>query len=677
MENRKKFQKIALPGWLFAAGMVVYNELMLHLWITEDVSFWRLAAVAAFALGCGCVLALATALLPTERSGKIAAITLSVLVTVIWLTMYFVSDAYQVFMHPKTIIGGAGGVAEDYMDLIVSLLLRNLWRIGLMLLPILLYGLFCRCPKSGWKIRMHMAVMATYFYLLGIVVSQGPAGDAARFKEAYNFDSAVRCMGLNMALILEASGASVPDEEPAFIMTPTAPKETMPAAPQPEQETLPEEEPEVVYGDQIYEGIDFGDLAQQEGAAAIKSLYQYLDSLTPAKKNAYTGMFEGKNLILISAEAFTAEAIDPELTPTLYRMANQGILFKEYYQPAWGASTTSGEFSNLMGIVPTTGGMCMKEVRQQDMFLTIGNQLNDLGYHSVAYHNHNYDFYDRHKTHIEFGYDTFLAQFGGLEGITPEFPESDLEMIDISVPQYIDKQPFSIYYMTVSGHSVYTQKGHAQARKNFDKVAHLDCSEKVKCYLAAQLELEFAMESLLNQLEEAGIMDDTVIVMATDHYPYGLERSGTWNNNVDYLSELFGVDKCDKFIRDHSQLIIWSGCLEGQNIVVEDPVYSLDILPTISNLFGVEYDSRLLVGRDVFSDEEPIVLWPEHSWVTDKGTYDVSTRTFIPREGVTVEEGYVERISALVSNKITYSNSVLNHNFFNYLVEHVKPAEAE
>ncbi len=675
MKIREKLGKFSFPGWLFVIAVVVFNETMLHLWVTEELSFWRLAAVVLFALGCGCVLALLTALMPTEKAAKWAAVTVSVLVSVIWLTMYFVSDAYKVFMTPNTIVGGAGGVAEDYMDLIVSLLLRNLWRIGLMLLPSLLYGLFCRCPKSGWKLRMHMAVMASYFYLLGMVVSQGPAGDAARFDEAYNFDSAVRCMGLNMSLILEASGASAQDEEPSFVTTPVAaPQEAESEAP---EETQTEEEAAVVYGDQVMEGIDFGALAEDPANSPVKAIYQYLDSLPVEKKNAYTGMFEGKNLILISAEAFTSEVIDPELTPTLYRLANQGIKFEEYYQPAWGASTTSGEFSNLMGIVPTNGGMCMKEVRQQNMFLTMGKQLNALGYHSVAYHNHNYDFYDRHKTHIEFGYDQFLAQFGGLEGITPEWPESDLEMIDISVPQYIDKQPFSIYYMTVSGHSVYSQKGHAQARKNYDKVADLDYSETVKCYLAAQLELEAAMTSLVKQLEDAGIADDTVIAMATDHYPYGLEKSGTWKNSEDHLAELFGVDKCDKFIRDHSTLIIWSGCLEGQNIVVDTPVYSLDILPTLSNLFGVEYDSRLLVGRDVFSDAEPIVLWPEHSWKTDKGTYDVSTRTFTPNEGVTVEEGYVDRISAIVSNKITYSNSVLNKDFFNYLDKARNPGVSE
>ena len=321
----------------------------------------------------------------------------------------------------------------------------------------------------------------------------------------------------------------------------------------------------------------------------------------------------------------------------------------------------------LIGLVPTNGGSCMKETIQQNFFQTMGHQLQREGYYSVAYHNHFKDFYDRDRTHIHLGYDQFLARYGGLEGISPIWPESDLEMMDITVPQYIDHQPFSVYYMTVSGHCPYSLKENAMSAKNYDKVKDMDCSETIKGYYAANLELEYAMESLVNQLEEAGIADDTVIVLSTDHYPYGLERSSAWHNATDLLKELYGVDSYDNFLRDHNTLIIWSGCIEDQGIQVDDPVYSLDILPTLSNLFGVDYDSRLQVGRDVFSDAEPLVLWPNSSWKTDKGTYNASTSTFTPVEGAEVDDGYVKRISAIVVNKINYSRQVLNLDYFRSL----------
>ena len=264
------------------------------------------------------------------------------------------------------------------------------------------------------------------------------------------------------------------------------------------------------------------------------------------------------------------------------------------------------------------------------------------------------------------------ARYGGLEGITPIWPESDLEMIDVTVPQYIDHQPFSIYYMTVSGHCGYSLKENAQSRKNYDLVKDLDYVEAVKCYLASQLELEKAMTSLIKQLEDAGIADDTVIVIGTDHYPYGLERSTTWKNTADYICELYGVEKMDRFTRDSNALIIWSGCLEDMDLKVEEPVYSLDILPTLSNLFGVEYDSRLLVGRDVFSGEIPLVLWPDYSWKTDKGTYDATNGLFTPAQGASVGEDYIDYVSALVHNKFRFCSSVQSSYYFNTLSKLLK-----
>ncbi len=667
MNLREKKEDILFPGWLFVALMVLYNELVLHIWILEEFHFGRMAAVLCFALGFGGALAFLTSLMP-EEAEKWVAVAISACVSVFWLTEYFISDAYQVFMTPVTIISGAGGVAEDYFDLVMSLLGRNLWRIALMLAPVALYAYFCRCIGSEWKTRGILAAVAVAGYLLGIGAVNTLTHDAARFDRAYNFDSVVRCFGLNMALTLETTQGGAEEKEPAFVVPATQPAPP-PVPEEPDEETVVQEteEPVVLYGDNVIRKLDFEAMAASASNPNIGALHSYVNSLTPSGQNAYTGLFEGKNLILITAEAFTAEVIDPELTPTLYRLANEGIKFTNYYQPAWGASTTSGEFSNVVGLVPTNGGMCMKEPLQQDLFLTMGHQLQNLGYYSTAYHNHNADFYDRDRTHVHLGYDRFLAQYGGLEGITAMWPESDLEMIDISVPQYIDHQPFSIYYMTVSGHCIYSQKGNIQSKKHYDKVADLDMSETVKCYWACQLELEAAMASLVRQLEEAGIADDTVIAMATDHYPYGLEQSGTWKNTSDYLREWYGVKSYDNFIRDHNALILWSGCLEDKDIVIDDPVFSLDILPTLSNLFGVEYDSRLLVGRDVFSDAEPLVFWPDYSWITDKGTYNAVKGVFTPAEGAQVPEGYVDYITSLVANKITYSDSVLTLDYFNEL----------
>lgn len=664
MKMRDKIGRITFPGWLFVIVTVLYNELALHLWITDGLHFGRLSAVLTFALGLGCILAFLTGLLK-EKTRKWVVVGICVLISAFWLTEFFVRDSYKVFMTPKLMISGAGGVAQDYMKQVIIAVTSGWWRIGILLAPTVLYAIFCKAGRMNWKIRGILAAGAVAAYAAGLLLVNNFTPDAPKMKARYEFDEAADCFGLHMAVALETVRDNAGEEEPAFVAAPVAP--TLPA--EVPEETVEATEPPVVYGDNVMEALDFAALAESEGNRNIASVHSYVNSVTPTKQNEMTGLFEGKNLILITAEAFTAEVIDPERTPTLYRMANEGIKIEEYYQPAWGASTTSGEFSNVVGLVPVTGGMCMVEATQQNLFLTLGNQLQELNYWSGAYHNHLHDFYDRNRTHVHLGYDTFKGLYGGLEGVDAVWTESDKQMIDATIGDYIDNQPFSVYYMTVSGHCMYSKGENFQAKKNYHLVEDMDASEAVKCYHAAQLELEFAMEALVGYLEEAGIADDTLIVMATDHYPYGLERSATWQNTSDYLRELYGVEDYDQFSRDHSALIIWSAALEDKDITVEGPVYSLDILPTVSNLMGIDYDSRLLVGRDVFSDAPALALWPDYSWKTDKGRYDAKSDTFTPAEGQEVTEEYVDYISSLVSNKITFSRSVQSLDYYNCLAK--------
>ena len=664
--NRKT---LPVPGWLLVVFQILFCELLLHNWVTDTIEFSRLAIVSGFALGCGCLLALILSHLP-QKIQKGTALILSFLVVVLYMGEFILSETYQNFMTPQTMVAGAGGIAQDYLLLTLKMIGRNIGRILLLLAPILAYGFFCRPNKVLWRTRALLSYGTLLCYLLTLFSASMVTKDTNLLSDAYNFDSVVRSFGLNMGLTMEALQGVLPQPEPQFAQmtapVPAAPVQTPAKAPA-ATESAEEDDEEVEYGYSVLP-IDFAAAASASGQGAVASLHNYVNSLTPSKQNEFTGMFKGKNLILITAEAFSAELIDPELTPTLYRMATKGIQFKEYYQPAWGASTTTGEFSNLIGLVPTQGGTSMNETYQQDLFLTMGNQLQKLGYHSTAYHNHLKDFYHRNNTHPHLGYDKFIARYGGLE-IKGTWPESDLEMMDVTVPQFIDQQPFSIYYMTVSGHCEYSLKGNDMTEKNWDKVQHLEHSDIVKGYFAANLEFEYAMESLLRQLEEAGIADDTLVVIATDHYPYGLERSKTWKNTKDHLAELYGVSEYDQFMRDHNALIMWSGAFEDMNIVVDTPVYSLDILPTVSNLFGVEYDSRLLVGRDVFSDAEPLVLWPDYNWVTEKGTY--CDGKFTPREGQEADADYIKRINTIVKNKITFSKSVVDMNYYDYVLKYL------
>lgn len=147
-------------------------------------------------------------------------------------------------------------------------------------------------------------------------------------------------------------------------------------------------------------------------------------------------------------------------------------------------------------------------------------------------------------------------------------------------------------------------------------------------------------------------------------------------NLILITAEAFSTQAIDPeltpFNRDSNTLIIWSGCLEDMNLQVDTPVYSLDILPTLSNLFGVPYDSRLLVGRDVFSEEMPLVLWPNYSWKTDRGTYDASEGVFTPADGQEADQEYIDYVCALVRSKFSYCAQVQNTHYFKWLAQYLE-----
>lgn len=602
-----------------------------------------------------------------------------ILAAVPYLIQYFVYLQFNIFYDLNTCFNGAGDVLSSYLKEIFLLIVswNGMSRIFLFLLPSVLFCIFgqryATPEKLGWRKQIAFAaVLVCLTFLANLGISRSAALSAICGQE-YSFQSAVSNLGLMTGLRLDAA-ALLSDEEPEAFesMAADVPVMELPSA----QTSVPAEKPEdgesgetepVVYTPNVMD-LDFDGVPNRE---ALQNLNAYVSSLTPSMKNQYTGLFKGKNLILITAEAFTAEAIDPELTPTLYRLATKGIQFTDYYQPN-SCGTTGGEFQVVMGMAPGKGGGSFRATIQNLNYFTMGSQLDRLGYYGVAYHNHSHTYYGRNYTHNNLGYsEGFVAEGSGLEDyLSDVWPKSDLEMFTASVPTYIDKQPFNVYYMTYSGHAEYTRQGNAFTRKHWDRVDHLDWNNTIKGYLASQLEFEDAMTYLMGELEKKGILDDTVICISTDHFPYGLD-DGTWQARNSNLSKLYGFPTTNYVERDHSRLILWCGILEDMEpIVVDTPTCSVDILPTLSNLFGTEFDSRLMVGRDVLSDAMPLMFNVFHDWKTEYGTYIAGDRTFYPADETTeIPEGYVEAVKTIVRNKLRYCKSVLETDYYRYLFE--------
>jgi len=433
-------------------------------------------------------------------------------------------------------------------------------------------------------------------------------------------------------------------QEDGATMSPEVPEETLP-------------EPAPVYRDQVL-SIDFAALAETTGDAKLKDMHTYFASVEPTKQNEYTGLFAGKNMIMITAEAFCSYGIDPELTPTLYQLANSGFICENFYNPLWWVSTYDGEYVNLTSLLPKNGVWSLYRSAKNSLPFCLGNQFRALEYDSLAYHNHTYNYYKRDISHPHLGYD-YKGIGNGLVLPFNGWPRSDLEMMEATVPEYsANEEPFHVYYLTVSGHLEYNFMGNSMARKNKELVEDLPWSEACQAYLATQIELDRALESLLSQLEAAGVLEDTVIALAGDHYPYGLSHEA--------ISEFLGHPVDPDFELFESTLILWNSEME-EPVHIEKVCSSLDILPTISNLFGLPYDSRLMMGRDILSDSPGLVVLSNRSWITELGRYNTATEEFTPAEGAEVPEGYERQIMEQVNDMFTYSSRILEQDYYGKL----------
>ena len=401
--------------------------------------------------------------------------------------------------------------------------------------------------------------------------------------------------------------------------------------------------------------IDFDTMIANETDEGLLQAHQWFSQRTPTSENQWTGYFEGKNLVWIVAEGFSTLAMDPERTPTLWKLSHEGFVFENFYTPLWGVSTSDGEYVTTTGLIPKSGVWSYSLSSENYMPFALGNQFRKDGYRTMAFHNYLYDYYDRNLSHPNMGYEYYAIGQGLNMDWGGQFPPSDLEMMEEILPMFLSEDQFMVYCLTVSGHLNYSLEENAMSARHWNTVKDLPYSEAVRCYLASQMELELAVERLVNQVEAAGKLDDTVIVLSADHYPYGLtdeEYSELLGHPVDPVFEIY-----------ENTLIIW-------NSEMEEPVYvdkycsSLDVMPTLSNLFGLEYDSRLIMGSDILSDDSPLVIFANYSFISEQGYYNSTTDVFTRWDGAEPDPDQVAKLIAEVQNRVAYSATILDTDYY-------------
>lgn len=630
--------------WSF---LIIYLEIIYKFFIMKDLLTTNTFSVVLFSIPWIIIFTIITSIF-NEKVNKILTIVFSFLIILITLAQIVYYNFYNSMFSFLSLTTGTGQVMQFYV-MIASVIARIWYIFAIILIPYILFLIFknklFNFKKNNLKFLIsYLLIFILSFLGIVLVISKNNEGFYSLKRLIFKTHSPMLTIDKTGLFTMEM----IDIERYIFGFNEEIYSEQINV--NNEEEKVPEVKIEYNTTD-----IDFDKLINDETDDKIKSMHVYFKNTAPSNKNEYTGMFKDKNLIFITAEAFDTIAIDEKLTPTLYKIANNSFIFKNYYQPLYPVSTSDGEYMNLNSLIPKEGVWSFKQTSKISMPYGIGNMFNKEGYVSYGFHNHNYNYYDRQKSHKNIG----LKYYGCGNGLEKKmnckhWPNSDKEMIDATTSYYIDKDKFMTYYMTVSGHLNYNFSGNNMAYRNKNKVKNLKYSTAIKAYLATQIELDKSIEKLLQVLEEKGKLNDTLIVIAPDHYPYGLTTK--------QMNEISTIDRNDKFEKFHTTLIMYNPNIE--KTVVDKVISSLDILPTIYNLYGLTFDSRLLMGRDIFSNNEHIVILSDRSWITDKGKYNSVTKEFTSTTNEEIEEDYIDRINMIVNQRYGMSSLIIDNNYY-------------
>lgn len=626
---------------IFLILFFVYLEIVFKFFLFKNFFDVSLLRIISFSISS----ALIIFLINNFFNKKINKITLSLFLiffTIIYGSQFLFYKIYD-SIFTLAITENANAIVE-YFSFVVETLMANYIGILLLLLPIFVFFFLCKnhfnFEKQIFPAKTFLILLTILFYLLPVVTLKG-----SEMYSDYNLYHQVHApflmlpkFGLLTTMRIDVQRTIFGfDPEKDFFKTP---------------EKVIKEEPEITIE---YNTINFNweELINNEKNGTIKKMHQYFMDEPPTEKNDYTGLFKGKNLIWIVGESFDQISIHPEATPTLYKMQTEGLDFTNFYTPNI-LSTLGGEYMTITGLIPISNRKLFTVVGRNDQTYSLPNLFKQVSYTAQAYHNGSATYYNRQLSHPKLGYD-YYACGRNLDINCHLWPQSDFEMIEKSTGNYIDKAPFLTYYMTISGHLNYNRYGNMMVQRNWEVVKDLPYSEPVRCFIATHVELDKALKLLIQTLEENGLAEKTVIAISADHWPYGL--------TTDNLNEVDDIDRSDRFDRDKLPFIIWHKGIKPQKI--NQLGSSLDISPTLANLFGLEYDSRILIGRDILSNSDKLVIFGDRSWITEKGRYNSVEKQFIPTSEV--DENYVNNINKIVYNRFYMSELILDNDYYKYL----------
>lgn len=422
----------------------------------------------------------------------------------------------------------------------------------------------------------------------------------------------------------------------------------------------------VVYANQVkhktsrsFDDSTWEEVISKEKDSTYKTINNYLINNSITDYNDYTGLFKDKNLIVIMMESVNDIFINEEYYPNFYKMYSEGWHFTNNYSPRNSCSTGNNEFSAMTGLYSIYNN-CTANVYKDNTYSTsLFNLFNRANYKTSSMHDYTENYYYRRTIHKNLG----SGKYYGVEDLGIDYSSvyrewaSDEDFMKVAMDITLDdpKEPFMLWLTSVSSHQPYKVSS-TEGDKYLEYFEDTDYPMDLQRYMSKLKTLDNALGILLDRLEKAKILDDTVIVMFGDHYPYGLSNE-TINNVLTYDLDNYEVER--------TPFVIYNSELEAKSYDMYTSY--VNITPTLANLFDLNYDPRLYMGSDIFSpDYFNVVAYADGSWKNKSTYYNAKTSEVISSQN-DMSQGEIKNINAQIASKMQISSMIIKNNYFAYL----------
>ena len=381
----------------------------------------------------------------------------------------------------------------------------------------------------------------------------------------------------------------------------------------------------------------------------------------PHADNDMSGIFKGKNVVLVLMESMDDWVINEQDTPMISKMMHEGINFTNFYTPGYGSVRTfNTEFCvNTGGFMPTNGQYAF-DYCTNDFSRSLPSIFREMGYSAQSFHYNSPLFYNRGLMEPAVGYEAYNSFLDfGLTGDELLSDAAFFENDGLMDKFYHGEEGgsyngFFNFIISRSAHMTYSYDEELSvfALGQYPEYKGSSGDEEVDCMRAKAHTCDDLFAALYKSLEESGHLEDTVIVGFTDHYAYGMQ-------DQTLMMELSNVPRY--LMVERTPCFIWSA--DGPTMEVNKLLNTSDLLPTLLNLFGIESDYHYL-GQDAFDENyEGYVVFQDQAWISNSGVYDEGEVIHqFTAEGPSEEE--INRMNDLAQTYIHMNNLLLESDYY-------------